>query len=300
VTSSATADAQGQVPGMTVAHELGVRQLSSAVGVEVEGLDLADEQTDERIAEVRSLLVRHGVVLFRDQTMSHEQHLAFSSRFGPLDDTDYTGGGRLPGHPAISVVKSRKGVPRTGGSWHSDLSFTLRPALLSILYAQRVPSIGGDTMFANMHRAYDTLSPAMQKMLGGLHAVHTMRGQELSTTDAARRHELDRCPPVVHPLVRIHDETGRPYLYVGRKVVLIEGMTRAESMPLLTFLFEHASTPELVYRHRWQVRDVLMWDNRVVNHIALGDYDPSEDRELTRTAVVGDEDGWLFEGAALA
>jgi taurine dioxygenase len=280
---------------------LQTRRLSSAAGVEVRGLDLADDHGPETIAEICRLLADHGVVLFRDQTMTPEEHVRFSARFGPLEETVT---GNEPGDddglpPGVSVIKYRAGRPRTGEKWHSDLSNTVTPAAFSILHAQRVPDVGGDTMFANMYLVYESLSPRMQAMLGDLAGVHTMRGQDLMTDDPARREELVRLPPVVHPLVRTHELSRRPFLYVSERVATIEGMTSEESAPILSFLCARATAAEFVYRHRWRPDDVLMWDNRVVNHIALGDYDVvGSGRELIRTAVLDRSHGWLYEAAS--
>jgi taurine dioxygenase len=280
-----------------MAAELDVTRLSRAAGVEIKGLDLADEQSAETVAAVRSLLAEHGVVVIRDQTMSPEQHVRFSSSFGPLE-IDVTG--NLPGDgddlpPGMSVIKYRTGRPRAGEIWHSDLSNAVTPAAISMLHAQAIPDTGGDTMFANMYLAYESLSDAMKELLRDLNGVHTMYGQGSMTDDPEWRAELVRSPPVVHPLVRRHELTGRPFLYVSERVVFIEGMTREESAPILSFLCARSVTPEFVYRHVWRSHDVVMWDNRVVSHMALGDYDLlGEDRWLLRTAVLDTESGRLY------
>jgi taurine dioxygenase len=280
-----------------MAAELDVARLSRAAGVEIRGLDLADEQSAETVAAISLLLADHGVVLFRDQTMNPEQHVRFSSSFGPLE-IEVTG--NLPGDgddlpPGMSVIKYRTGRPRAGEIWHSDLSNAVTPAAISILHAQRIPDIGGDTMFANMYLAYDSLSAGMKEVLRDLNGVHTMYGQGSLTDDPDRRAELVRSPPVVHPLVRRHELTGRPFLYVSERVVFIEGMTPEESAPILSFLCARSIAPEFVYRHVWRPHDVLMWDNRVVSHMALGDYDLlGEDRWLLRTAVLDRESGRVY------
>ncbi len=184
----------------------------------------------------------------------------------------------------------------TGRKWHSDMSFTLSPALGSLLYSREIPEVGGDTMFTNMTLAYDTLSAAMQRMLADLHGIHTM-GRTM-THATAERARLDRelNPPIAQPIVREHPETGRKALYISEKVELIAGMTRAESEPLIGFLCRHASRPEFVYRHQWRARDLVMWDNRCTMHVALADFDETQRRELYRTTVLGTPSVYVYDG----
>ena len=152
--------------------------------------------------------------------------------------------------------------------------------------AVEVPDVGGDTMFANMYLAYDTLSERMKKLIAGLHGVH------LPGTAQSRR----TIPPIAQPLVRVHPETGRKALYVGEKVSLLVGMTAEESRPLLQFLCRHAARPQFVYRHQWCKDDLLMWDNRCTNHIALGDFDRTQLRHMERATVNGTPSGYVYEG----
>jgi taurine dioxygenase len=181
-----------------------------------------------------------------------------------------------------------------GRQWHSDLSTTLRPARASLLRSEVIPPVGGDTMFSNMYLAYETLSEAMKRILEPLEAIHDMTvARQLRGRDPADLAEVRRRnPPVVHPVVRVHPETGRKALYVSEMTTIgIAGMTEDESRPLLQYLYEHSVRPEFTYRHRWQVGDVLAWDNRCTMHLALDDYDLRVPRKMYRTTLLGEESG---------
>lgn len=282
-----------------------LRPLAHALGAEVLGVDVARPVADDTFAAIHAAFLAHGVLLFRDQILTPAQHIAFSRRFGALDRHETLPRDRHPEHPEILMVTNRPkpdGSPSdsryTGRKWHSDLSFTLCPALGSLLYSREIPGVGGDTMFANMTLAYDTLSDGLKRMLDGLYGVHTM-GRAIPDASADRL-QLDRelNPPVAQPLARVHPETGRRALYVGEKVELIEGMTPEESRPLVEFLCRHATRPEFVYRHQWRKHDLLVWDNRCTMHVALGDFDQTRLRELHRTTVLGTPSGHVYTAAA--
>lgn len=277
-----------------------LRPLSHALGAEVRGVDLTRPVGDADWRAIHEAFLSCGVLLFRGQRLTREQHIAFSRRFGELDPHESLPLDRVPGFPELLRVTNDPqpdGKPSnsryTGQMWHSDLSFTLVPALGSLLRAVEVPPVGGDTMFANMALAYETLSEGMQRMLDGLHGIHhaERRNAALSAEWEAKNRELNR--PVAQPIVRVHPETGRKALYIGEKVKCFEGMTPDESRPLIEFLVRHATRPQLVYRHAWQRDDLLAWDNRSTMHLALGDYDPALRRHLERTTVVGTPSGHL-------
>jgi taurine dioxygenase len=272
--------------------------LSYALGAEVRGVDIAAGVSDVQLAEIRAGFLRHGVLLFRRQRISREQHIAFSARFGELDRHDSVPRDRIPGYPELLAVTNDPqavGVPSdskyTGQTWHSDLSFTLEPAMGSLLRGVRVPPVGGDTMFANMTLAYEQLSPGMQRLVAGLTGVHAT-ARKMSAEREAEARKLN--PPVAQPVVRVHPETGRKSLYIGEKVERFVELTQAESRPIIDYLCRHASQPQLVYRHRWQADDILMWDNRCTNHLALGDYDDNEVRHLERTTIKGTPSGYAL------
>ncbi len=282
---------------------LQLRPLSHALGAEVLGVDLTRPVDDALFAQIEQAFLANGVLLFRNQDLTPRQHIAFSRRFGELDRHESLPRDRHPQYPEILMVTNRPkpdGTPSdsryTGRKWHSDMSFTLCPALGSLLHSREIPAVGGDTMFANMTMAYDTLSEGMKKLIANLHGVH-VPGRALPFASAERLAEDRRLnPPIAQPIVRTHWQTGRKALYISEKVELIEGMTREESGPLIEFLCEHAAKHEFIYRHQWRKHDLLIWDNRCTMHIALADFDETKRRELHRTTVLGQPSGHVYTG----
>ena len=275
-----------------------LRPLSSALGMEVTGIDLREPHPESVIAALRRAWHEHVILLFRGQDLTHDQHVAFSRRFGPLDSHDSIPKFRHPEHPEVLLVTNyESGGKRlaVGRQWHSDLSTTMRPAKGSLLYCSVLPPVGGDTMFANMYRAYETLSPGLQSMLEGRWALHDMaiaRETRLARTSEEIADIRRRNPPVYQPVVRAHDETSRKALYVAEMTTLrFEDMTEEESAGLLGYLYLHSVQPENVYRHQWKVGDLMMWDNRSAMHIALADYDQTQRRMMYRTTLMGSPSG---------
>jgi taurine dioxygenase len=286
---------------------LNIRKLSNALGAEVNGVDLTRALSDSELEEIRNAWHEHLLLVFRDQHLDYEDYIRFGACFGELErnlhqNTDYT----HPDHPEIYFltnheVKGRPSETRdVGREWHTDQSYTTRPLKATMLYCREIPEAGGDTMFANMYRAYDTLSPRLQSVLDGLEAVHdfTRRLGNLATyldpeKIAARRRKN---PPVAHPVVRVHPDTGRKSLFVSEAVTThFVGMSREESAGLLDYLFRHSTRPELTCRNRWRVNDVAIWDNRCTLHYALADFDHSSPRHMVRMAVLGAPLGRVVE-----
>ena len=283
---------------------LQTRRLSNAFGVEVLGLDLSANLTDETIGEIRSLWNEYGIVLLRGQDITPGQLIAYSRRFGELDLHETLKPFRHPGHPELFVLSTIpvNGKPsvseNVGRHWHSDLSYTTRPPLGSIFHALVLPDVGGDTMFTSMHAAYDALSEKMKELIEGLEAVHDYMGVEnMKKRDPKLVAELREAnPPIAQPLVRVHAETGRKALYLSEQMTKrIVGMTERESMPLLRFLFEHSVDPLFTYRHKWQRHDIIMWDNRSTMHLALADFAPGAHRYCMRTTIMGQPSGYVVE-----
>jgi taurine dioxygenase len=282
---------------------LRLRKLSYALGAEVCGVSVAQPMSESTFGEIYRAFLAHGVLLFRDQVLTREQHIEFSRRFGPLDRHDALPRDRHPDYPELLMVTNQPkpdGSPSdtkyTGRQWHSDMSFTTAPSLGSLLRCYAVPEVGGDTLFANMYRAYDELSEGMKKLISGLHGIHLSGTRKLAneTTGVARAEEQKRInPPVAQPVVRVHPETGKKALYIGEKVKRFDGMTEEESGPLIDYLVRHATRPEFVYRHPWRRNDILAWDNRCVMHQALGDFDETQLRHLERTTVLGTPSGYV-------
>lgn len=280
---------------------IAIKRLSPAAGASVTGLDLKQPLDPATVDALHRALAENGLLLFRNADITPAAHIAFSRHFGPLEahviDTF-----ALPEHPEIFVVSNilegnkPKGAVYAGQYWHSDLSYMERPSLGSLLLCREMPDIGGDTMWASMYLAYETLSHAMKDFLGGLTAVHDYSHAydthfaNLKERPALTPEQRAKTPPVEHPVVRTHPATGRKALYVNPGFTTgFVGMPDDESRPILEFLFRHTTRPEFIYRHRWQVHDLIFWDNRCTMHYALADYGFSVRRHMHRTTIAGDK-----------
>jgi taurine dioxygenase len=282
--------------------ELGVRRLSNAIGAEITGVDLSQPIDGPTIESIRQAWFDHCVLLFREQDISVEDHITFSRHFGDLDKHDANPSYRMAEHPEILYVTNRfrdgkaSETRNTGRNWHSDLSYTHHPARGSLLWCEERPEVGGDTMFTNMYIAYETLSDKLKGFLDDLYAVHDVSMiKGIASRDPEKVAELKHLnPPIAHPVVRVHPETGRKALYVSERVRKFVGMTEEESRPFLKFLCEHATQPELIYRHQWRVHDLVMWDNRCTMHVALADFDQTKTRHMQRTSLLGESSGYVY------
>ncbi len=281
-----------------------VNPISPVLGAEVTGLDLTQRLGDNVIGDIRqSWLDAGGLLVIRGQTPSTEQHIEFSSRFGPLFGTpgetplqDTVSRYLHPDHPEIYRVSNQTengepiGRAGAGTYWHSDVSFKPRPAAASILHAIEVPASGGDTLFCNLAAAYDGLSDTMKEMLAPLRAHHDFA--QTATTQFARpivvEADLKGDNRAVHPVVRTHAETGRKSLFVNPGMTTgLENFNADESAALLGLLFRHATRPEFCTRHRYTQGDVVMWDNRSLMHYAVDDYG-DQPRYMERTTGIGE------------
>ena len=264
---------------MTGMSNLTVVPLSPAVGAEIHGVDLTAELSNAELAEIRDAFHRYGVVFFREQGLTPEQHIAFARRWGEINVNRFFK--HVDGYPQIAEVRKEPDQKdNVGSQWHTDHSYDAAPAMGSMLLAKEVPEVGGDTLFASMHHAYEALSSGMKRMLEGLRAVHSSRhvfgadryAKDTDVADRLGNPEL-ATQDAVHPVVIRHPETGRKTLYVNRTFTLrFDGWTEEESKPLLEFLYAHASRPEFTCRFRWRARSMAFWDNRAVWHLALNDY----------------------------
>lgn len=274
-----------------------IERAGFALGATITGVNLAVPLGEEALSLIRDAWTRYLLLVFPGQQLTAQQLIDFSRLFGELDTYETQPFNRHPEFDEIMLLSNRPvdgKIPPASGSgqnWHTDLSYTTRPAKSTTLYCVEKPSVGGDTMFASMYAAYEALSPKFREYLDGLEAVHdaglinTKRAPEL-VAEFKRRN-----PPVIHPAVRVHPESGRKALYVNDRVRQFVGMTEAESKPIIRFLCEHSITPRFVFRHRWSVNDVVMWDNRCLTHLAVGDFDPNEVRHMLRTSCMGDHYG---------
>jgi taurine dioxygenase len=268
-----------------------VRRVAGALGAEIGGVDLSQPLADETIAAIRKALVEHQVIFFRDQTLTPVQQLAFGRRFGPLNIHPYVKG--MADHPEVmEIIKEPSDRINFGGGWHSDMSFLEAPSIGSILYAVETPDYGGDTLFASQAAAFDALSPGLRVTLEGLSAVHSA-GREYAPTGASaqKRGSMQIAEAegavgeYVHPMVKVHPETGRKALYVNPAFTMrIEGWSRRESKALLDYLFEHSRFEAFTCRFSWKPGSVAFWDNRSVWHFALNDY-PGQRRHMRRVTV---------------
>jgi taurine dioxygenase len=264
-----------------------VKKLTPTIGAVIGGVDLSRELTNRQFEEIHQALMDNLVIFFRDQHLSIDQHKAFGARFGKLHVHPNAAKG-VPEHPEILVIKADEKSTRVAGeSWHSDVSCDEEPPMGSILYIHEVPPDGGgDTMFANMYLAYETLSAPVRDMLDGLTAVHDS-WKAHSGRKAGQGSEM-RFPATEHPIVRVHPVTGRRLLFVDRGFTThIPQLTKPESDALLEFLFRHIETPRLSCRFRWEANSIAFWDNRCAQHQAIFDYWPNK-RYGPRVTICGD------------
>jgi len=273
-----------------------VQPLSGTLGAEVAGVDLA-RLSDSTFAEINRALVEHGVLCFRNQSLSHAEQVAFGRRFGELDIHPIVQGtDELP--ELLRVWKPAGDSASFGTGWHTDNTFFECPSKATILYGVTIPPYGGDTLFASMERAYEALSPAMREFLAGLRAVHSasraydprVTGEAKYRGEAPLKYTYSDAvtAEVEHPVIRTHPESGRKCLFVNPMFTLrLVGLGARESDALLKMLFEHAVQPDFTCRVRWQPRTLTMWDNRSVQHYAMDDYREFE-RLMYRVTVQGD------------
>ncbi len=274
------------------------RPLNETIGAEVLGVDLSRPMSDETFERIHQTWLDRTILLFRGQTMSVEEHIAFSRRFGVLEIhtlPQYT----LPEHSETFVVSNVTkdgrpiGAPKSGRHWHSDSQYLKRPSAGSLLHAKEAPPEGGDTLFTNLFAAYDALPEETRRKIEGLKVLHSrIKAWSISYPDRAPMTEAERAkvPDVIHPLVRTHPETGRKALWVGGNVAWqIVGMPEEEGRALIRELREFAIQSRFVYRHKWSVGDAILWDNRSTMHCATSFDEEKYRRVMYRTTVVGDE-----------
>ena len=278
--------------------EITVSPVQGRFVAEVAGVDLSKPLDDDRFRDIRDAFLAHSILVFRGQTLSNEQHIAFSRRFGELE-IHPAKHWLLPESPEILVLSNRgekgtKPIVNGGAYWHSDMTYKAKPPLGSLLYAIAVPPEGGDTLYTDMYSAYESLDEQMKRRIADLEVIHRYgdRYQKMAREDKDRPaltpQQLAEVPDVVHPAVRTHPETGRKVLFVNEGFTIgVAGMPKDESAALLEKLFNHSVQPAHVYRHRWQAGDLVMWDNRCTMHRAT-EYDVRFDRAMHRTTIQGD------------
>ena len=266
-------------------HAFTVRPLTPAVGAEIHDIDLASPDIADRIPELRAVLLQHGVIFFRNQHLTAEQHIAFARHFGELEIHPATP--RDQSNPEILRIAHGPDSRGRENSWHSDVTWRETPSLGSILRAVEVPEVGGDTLFANMHLAYQRLSPELQRLCTGLIAVHDIARVFAKRLGKSAEELHQQYPPMRHPVIRTHPETGKPVIYVNVAFTShIEGLSERESRWLLDHLFATAADPEIQCRFRWQPGSIAFWDNRLCQHFAASDYFPAR-RVMERVTIAG-------------
>ena len=266
---------------------LKLEPLTATIGAEVEGVDLADDLADDVIAEVREALLRWKVLFFRDQDrLDRTRHIAFGRRFGELEVHPVTPKDQT--EPEAFVIPAG-GTFRAPDTWHCDVTWRPQPSLGSILRAVELPPLGGDTLWANMARAYELLDDDTKERIDGRRALHDYTsafgyGQPPEVQEKMRA----KHPTVDHPIVRTHPETGEKVLYVNAGFTRgIVGMDDDESGPLLRRLYATATIPDVQVRFRWRPGSVAFWDNRATQHYAASDYYPQR-RVMERVTITGD------------
>jgi taurine dioxygenase len=281
----------GQATSKAVKTPFEVERLGARLGAEIHGLDLKRGMDAETFRAFEMALIEHKVVVLRDQLLTTDEHVAISRLFGELEVHPMRPQGK---YPEILVLDNHKDNPVLSTDvWHSDTTFRKNPTKYTILRCNIMPKVGGDTLWADMEAAYDALSDAFRKMIGGLRAVHDFKNFRVlftnSEEDQAKLRRMEELfPNPSHPVVRTHPVTGRKSIYVNPQFTLhIEGLKALESQAVLDVLFAQAHVPEYQFRLRWAPGTIVFWDNRSTQHYAANDYYP-ERRRMERTAVVGD------------
>jgi taurine dioxygenase len=268
----------------------------AVLGAEIRGLDLAQPMGDQTFEAVDDAFASFGVIFFRNQRITPQQQVAFTRRFGTIEFNIFGERWSVPGAPEIVVVSNVTengkpvGVRRAGENWHSDMCYTARPPRGTMLYAIETPALHGlplgDTEFASTAAAWDALPDDLRRRIEGRRAVFDFTGRKRAFPPTAD--EIERNPPVTHPIVRTHPRSRRKCLYVMRDDCTgIEGVPAEEAEALIAALADHIVKPQFIYRHQWRPGDVLMWDNCTVQHRAIQDYDLPQRRLMHRTTMGG-------------
>jgi len=271
---------------------LEINPLAGALGAEISGIDLSVELSDENSQRIRKLLNQYEVIFFRGQNISPARQKALALTFGPLQT--HPAYDTVEDFPEITILESKADKPTKIEAWHADMTFRQHPPMASVLKSVTIPPKGGDTLWASMTAAYQGLSFHMQNFLGNLTAVHDFsHGFRESLAEEGGRERLADAvlahPPVRHPVIRTHPETGKKLVFVNALFTThIEGMRRKESEALLAFLFQHITTVEYSCRFHWEVDSIAIWDNRSTQHKPVNDYFPAH-RCLHRITSDGDK-----------
>jgi taurine dioxygenase len=281
-----------------------VRKLGQTLGAEVTGLDLSKPLSDADFEKVKNVFYENSVIVIRGQKLTPEQHLSFSRRFGTLD-VNVRKKFNKPGYDEIFVVSNVLvdgkpiGVQDAGRFWHTDLCYVTHPSSMSLLYAIEIPIKEdgvalGDTLFSSVTAAYDALPDDIKQRLDGKKAINSYnytyesKVQKFSREPLTEEQKKNAPPDIAHPLIRTHPVTGKKCIFVNEGYsTQIVGMPETDGKAMLSYLFDHVVKPDFLYRHRWQVGDLLMWDNCAVQHKAVFDYALPLRRYMERTTITG-------------
>lgn len=273
------------------ATQFSLEPLSPVLGAAITGLDLSRPLPEPTRRAVYDAFIEHHVLCFRNQDLSEAQQIAFSEQFGALER--HMARNRGASNPFVNVVSNLGPDGKPSGkvgstAWHSDKSFRPQPSLATILHAKVMPPDGGETCFADMIAAYEALPAREKAELDGLRVVHDFAQSAAKTGRVASPEEIADAPPMPHPLVRVIPETGRKALFMGEHASHFEGCAIDEGRRRLEALTQHAVGDAFVYRHKWRLGDVLMWDNRCLLHRANANFDAARfPRVLHRTCLRG-------------
>jgi taurine dioxygenase len=274
--------------------ELAIQPLPGGLGAEIHGVDLERPFAGEIAQRIRDAFLLHHLVVVRDQKLSRDRMGEFAALFGEIEGNVF----RNPDGSTLEAIHEISNLDAGGRPaenpylksnyhWHTDKAYLPVPALLTMLHAIELPQSGGDTQFADMTRAYAALSDDDRRRISDLRVVHSIEHMRASTGDRPPTDaERGAAPPVTHPLVRTHPQTGEKSLFLGMYCSHVVGMATGESRALLDRLLAHATQPRFVYAHRWQPGDLVLWDNRCLLHRAVANYDMGKSRRVLQRLVV--------------
>ncbi len=278
---------------------ISVEPIAGSCGAEVSGVNLAKPINRKTFAEVYEAWLAYQVLFFRDQKLTSGEYLKFAKKWGGIHVHPFVKG--LRRYPEILEVKKTETDTYTfGNRWHTDQMFAPQPAKATLLYAKETPTVGGDTLYANMYDAYDALSLGMKKMLEPIRTFNVGDGNKRSAKYGNRENRYKgasakpKAPPKgvktnsQHPLVRTHPETGRKALYIGVHTQELVGFSREEGNFLIDMLRTHCTKEEFIARFNWQKNSIAIWDNRCLQHYAVSDY-PGQRRRMHRITIKGDK-----------
>jgi taurine dioxygenase len=278
-----------------------IDKLTTHIGAELVGVDLAEAVgNDDLFGTIREALLQHKVLLLRDQLISKAEHVAFASRFGELEDHPVAGSD--PDHPGlVCIYKDLDSPPdHYENAWHCDATWREKPPMGAVLRCLECPPVGGDTVWANMARAYEDIGDDIKRQIEGLYARHSIEASFGARMPVEKRHALkDQFPDPEHPVVRTHPETGERVLFVNAFTTHFTNFHTSENVRygqdyapggsnLLNYLISRACIPEYQVRWRWRPGSIAIWDNRCTQHYAVMDYWPAV-RKMERAGIVGDK-----------